>query len=62
MLAGGVLGLLVTAGGAYFAWQTFMPPELTEVSKPEAEVPDGLTPKPGKEQVPSGPERKHQKR
>jgi hypothetical protein len=51
MLAGGVLGLLVTAGGAYFAWQTFMPPELTEVTKPEAEVPKGLTPKPDKEQV-----------
>ena len=53
MLAGGVLGLLVTAGGAYFAWQTFAPPELTEVAKPEAEVPDGLTPKPDKEQVPA---------
>ena len=56
MLAGGVLGLLVTAGGAYFAWQTFMPPELTEVTKPEAEVPEGLTPKPDKEQVPAAPE------
>ena len=59
MLAGGVLGLLVTAGGAYFAWQTFMPPELTEVTKPEAEVPEGLTPKPDKEQVPAA-QRKHQ--
>ena len=56
MLAGGVLGLLVTAGGAYFAWQTFMPPELTEVAKPEAKVPEGLTPKPDKEQVPAAPE------
>ena len=53
MLAGGVLGLLVTAGGAYFAWQTFMPPELTEVAKPQAEVPEGLTPKPDDEQVPA---------
>jgi hypothetical protein len=56
MLAGGVLGLLVTAGGAYFAWQTFMPPELTAVAKPEAEVPEGLTPKPDKEQVLAAPE------
>jgi hypothetical protein len=55
-LAGGVLGLLVTAGGAYFAWQTFAPPELTEVSKPEAEVPDGLTPKPGKDKEPAADE------
>ncbi len=52
MLAGGVLGLLVTAGGAYFAWKTFAPPELAEVTKPQAQVPEGLTPKPGKEQAP----------
>ncbi len=51
MLAGGVLGLLATAGGAYFAWQIFAPPELTEIAKPEAEVPKGLTPKPDKEQA-----------
>ena len=45
MLAGGVLGILLTAGGAYFAMQTFAPPELAEVEKTEAEVPEGLTPK-----------------
>jgi hypothetical protein len=61
MLAGGVLGLLVTAGGAYFAWQTFVPPELTEVSKPEAEVPDGLTPKPGKDKEPAKAEETSEK-
>ena len=58
MLAGGVLGLLVTAGGAYFAWQTFAPPELTEVAKPEAEVPEGMTPKPDKEEASAAPEEK----
>ena len=57
MLAGGVLGLLVTAGGAYFTWQTFAPPELTETAKPEVEVPEGLTPKPDKEQAPAVPEK-----
>jgi len=61
MLAGGVLGLLVTAGGTYFAWQTFAPPELTEIAKPEAEVPEGLTPKPDKEQAPAVPEEKSAK-
>ena len=61
MLAGGVLGLLVTAGGAYFAWQTFAPPELTEIAKPETEVPEGLTPKPDKEQAPAVPEEKSAK-
>ncbi|MBT5261555.1 MAG: hypothetical protein HOL84_11945, partial [Nitrospina sp.] len=59
MLAGGVLGLFVTAGGAYFAWQTFAPPELTEIAKPATEVPEGLTPKPDKEQAPAAvPEKK----
>ena len=52
MLAGGVLGLLVTAGGGYFAWKTFAPPELTELEKPTTEVPEGLTPKPDKGQAP----------
>jgi hypothetical protein len=52
MLAGGVLGLLVTAGGGYFAWKTFAPPELTELEKPATEVPEGLTPKPDKGQAP----------
>ncbi len=56
MLAGGVLGLLVTVGGAYFAWQTFAPSELTEVAKPESKVPEGLTPKPDKEQAPAAQE------
>ena len=45
MLAGGVLGILLTAGGIYFAIQTFAPPELAEVEKTKTEVPEGLTPK-----------------
>jgi hypothetical protein len=49
MLAGGVLGILLTAGGVYFAMQTFAPPELAEVEKPEAEIPEGLTPKKGED-------------
>ena len=44
MLAGGVLGILLTAGGIYFAIQTFAPPELVEVEKTKTEVPEGLTP------------------
>ncbi|MBT5375984.1 MAG: hypothetical protein HOL15_04140, partial [Nitrospinaceae bacterium] len=61
MLAGGVLGLLVTAGGGYFAWKTFAPSELTEVAKVETEVPEGLTPNPSKEQAPEVPEEKTEK-
>ena len=49
MLAGGVLGILLTAGGVYFAMKTFAPPELSEVEKNEAEVPEGLTPKKGED-------------
>jgi hypothetical protein len=49
MLAGGVLGILLTAGGVYFAMQTFAPPELAKVEKPETEVPEGLTPKKGED-------------
>ena len=45
MLAGGVLGILLTAGGIYFAIQTFAPPELVEAEKTITEVPEGLTPK-----------------
>ena len=53
MLAGGVLGILLTAGGAYFAMQTFAPPELAEVEKTEAEVPEGLTPKKDESEIPA---------
>ena len=45
MLAGGVLGIVLTAGGIYFAIQTFAPPELVEAEKTKTEVPEGLTPK-----------------
>ncbi|MED5352858.1 MAG: hypothetical protein VX429_00380, partial [Nitrospinota bacterium] len=40
-----VLGILLTAGGIYFAIQTFAPSELAEVEKTKTEVPEGLTPK-----------------
>ena len=52
MLAGGALGILLTAGGVYFAMQTFSPPELSEVEKMEAEVPEGLTPKKDENKMP----------
>ena len=57
MLVGGILGLLVTIGGAYFAYQTFAPPELAELKKTPSQVPEGMTPKPNKEQIPSTPEK-----
>ncbi len=53
MLAGGALGILLTAGGVYFAMQTFAPPELAEVEKTEAEVPEGLTPQKGEGEMPA---------
>ena len=42
----------MTAGGVYFAMQTFAPPELAEVEKTEAEVPEGLTPKKDESKMP----------
>jgi predicted Zn finger-like uncharacterized protein len=45
VLGGGVLAILLTAGGAYFALQTLAPPELTDMAKSSSEVPEGLQPK-----------------
>ena len=45
ILAGSVAALFLTAGGVYFALQTLAPPELTQMGKENAAVPDGLTPK-----------------
>ncbi|MEK9628197.1 MAG: hypothetical protein VW455_04190, partial [Nitrospinota bacterium] len=53
MLAGGALGILLTAGGVYFAMQTFAPPELAEVEKTEEAVPEGLTPKKDESKMPA---------
>ena len=52
MLIGGALGVLLTAGGIYFAMQTFSPPELSEVEKNKNEVPEGLTPKKDENKIP----------
>ena len=63
MLAGGLLGILLTGGGVYFAMQTFAPPGIAEVEKPEAEVPEGLTPEKGEgamtapEEEPAAPQK-----
>jgi predicted Zn finger-like uncharacterized protein len=45
VLGGGVLAILLTAGGAYFALQTLAPSELTDMAKSPSEVPEGLQPK-----------------
>ena len=45
VLGVGVLAVLLTGGGAYFALQTLAPPELTQMTKKTSEVPEGLKPK-----------------
>ena len=45
VLGGGVLAVLLTGGGAYFALQTLAPPELTQMTKNSYEVPQSLKPK-----------------
>ncbi len=45
VLGGGVLAVLLTGGGAYFALQTLAPPELTQMTKTTSVVPEGLKPK-----------------
>jgi predicted Zn finger-like uncharacterized protein len=45
VLGGGVLAVLLTAGGVYFALQTLAPSELTEMAKNPSEIPEGLQPK-----------------
>ncbi len=45
ILTGSVAAVLLTAGGVYFGLQTLAPPELTEMGKDSAAVPEGLTPK-----------------
>ncbi len=49
VLGGGVLAVLLTGGGIYFALQTLAPPELTQMGKTKSEIPDGLKSKPVEE-------------
>jgi predicted Zn finger-like uncharacterized protein len=45
VLAGIFVGILLIGGSAYFAFQTFAPDGLAEMKKPDAPIPEGLTPK-----------------
>ena len=45
VIAGVFIGLLLIAGSAYFAMQTFVPQELAGIQKPKSEIPEGLIPR-----------------
>jgi len=45
VIAGIFMALLLIAGSAYFAMQTFAPQELAKIQKQESEIPEGLTPR-----------------
>ncbi|GJL77396.1 MAG: hypothetical protein NPINA01_03850 [Nitrospinaceae bacterium] len=44
ILGGGVLAVLLTGGGVYFALQTLAPPELVQMGKNKSQVPEALKP------------------
>ena len=46
ILGGGILAVLLTGGGMYFALQTLAPPELTQMGKTQSAIPEDLKPNP----------------